>query len=229
MMNTKILEQKISQYDNGELTRKELGLCAMRAYYSLMRGEYVELEKLMVYHFLKTISTFHVVPDDLADEYPCSEEEVKDIMEILRGKKDLCYTFNIRIYENLYKKEPYKSKWEIFKQLRKDIEETNKDRISPLVINELADYAKQSVDEICTLVDLLECHIKGIIMENINLKEGIVDFRQSVGIYVAGTMVNRENFIPNLKKLFSCIMGETYFRVSVVYKRGEPHLSLILL
>lgn len=142
MINTKILEQKISQYDNGEFTKKELGLWSMQAYYSLMRGEYVELDKLVVYHFLKTISTFHVVPDDLADEYPCSEEEVKDIMEVLHGKKDLCYTFNVRIYENLYKKEPYKSKWKIFKQLREGIEKANNDCISSLVINELADYAK---------------------------------------------------------------------------------------
>ncbi len=229
MINAIYLKQKINQYFNGELSKKELGLWSMRAYYALMQGEYIELDKLEIYHFLKTISTFHIVPNDIADEYPCTEEEVKDIMEVLAGKKDLCFSFNIRIYEGLYKKEPYTSRWEIFQQLRREIEEADRDNISSLMTHKLIAYSKQSVDKVNTLVDLLECHIKGIIAENIDLEEEIVDFRQSAGIYVAGMTVNRENFISSLKKLFDCILGISFFRVSIVYKKGISHLSLVLL
>lgn len=50
--------------------------------YELMKGEYIQLEKLQVYHFLKTISTFHVIPNDISEEYPCTEKEVQEILEI---------------------------------------------------------------------------------------------------------------------------------------------------
>lgn len=228
MINAECLEQKINQFFCGELSRKDLGLWSMQAYYALMKGEYIEIDKLSIYHFLKTISTFHTIPNDIADEYPCSEEEVKEIMEILCGKKDLCYTFNIRIYKNLYQKEPYKSRWEVFKQLRNDLEDIDAENIPSSLVNELVKYSKQNIDEINTLVDLLECHLKGIIADNINSEEEIIDFRQSIGIYV-GRNVNKENFTQNLKKLLECIMGESLFRISIAYKKGIAHLSFILL
>ena len=229
MINAKCLEQKINQFFHGELSRKDLGLWSKQAYYDLMKGEYIEIEKLSIYRFLRTISTFHTLPNDMADEYPCSEEEVKEIREILCGKKDICYTFHIRIYENLYQKEPYKSRWEVFKQLRNDLEDIDIEHIPFSLVEELEKYSKQNINEINTLVDLLECHLKGIIADNINFEEEIIDFRQSVGIYVGGTKVNKENFIQNLKKLLECIMGESFFRISIAYKKGIAHLSFILL
>ena len=80
-----------------------------------------------------------------------------------------------------------------------------------------------------TLIGLLECHIKGIIAENINIEEEIADFRQSVGIYVGGTSISKENFLPNLRKLLDCILGDSFFRVSIAYIKCKPYLSLIFL
>lgn len=231
MMNAKNLELKLNQYFKGELSREELGLWAMKLYYELMKGEYIQLEKLQVYHFLKTISTFHVIPNDITEEYPCTEKEVQEILEILEGKRDIYYTFNIKIYEGLYKKEQYINSQKIYAQLRNTIEKVDKDNISPEVISELVAYYKKNknIKDVQTLIGLLECHIKGIIAENINIEEEIADFRQSVGIYVGGTSISKENFLPNLRKLLDCILGDSFFRVSIAYIKGKPHLSLIFL
>ena len=58
-------------------------------------------------------------------------------MEILEGKRDIYYTFNIKIYEGLYKKEQYINSQKIYAQLRNTIEKVDKDNISPEVISEL--------------------------------------------------------------------------------------------
>lgn len=229
LINSKQLEQKIEQYCNKAITKDELGLWSIQAYYELMKGEYIEIDKLQIYHFLRTISTFHQKPNDIADEYPCTKEEVINIKEILCGKKDIYYTFNIKIFKNIYQNEIYRNRWIKFEKLKNHIDEISLGKITPSIINEWIEYINQNVDEIQTLIDLLECHIKGIICENLDTEEKIIDFRQSVGIYAGGININKENFIPNLKKLLACIMGNTFFRVSVVYKKGIPYLSLILL
>lgn len=51
LINSFILEQKINQYFIHEITKQELGYWSKQAYYILMKGEYMEIEKLPVYHF----------------------------------------------------------------------------------------------------------------------------------------------------------------------------------
>jgi len=229
LINSKILEEKINQYINNIITKKELGFWSMQAYYTLIKGEYIEIDKLSVYHFLRTISTFHMEPNDIADEYPCSEEEVLNIRDILCGSKDINYTFNIKIFKNIFKNEKYESRIEVFNKLSKAINEIPLNNMAQLELNELKDYVSQDIDKIESLIDLLECHMKGIIVENIDFEDKIIDYRQSVGIYVGGTDNNKENFLPNLKKMLDCVMGDMFFRVSIIYKNGVSSLSIVLL
>lgn len=228
LVNAKQLEQKIDQYYHKIITKHELGLWSMQAYYELMKGEYIEIDKLQIYHFLRTISTFHQIPNDIADEYPCTEEEVLNMKEILCGKRDINYTFNIKISKNIYQNQNYKTRYMRFEKLQKNIEQLSLDNIPPSILDEWIEYINEDIKEVQTLIDLLECHIKGIITENIDLEEKIIDFRQSVGIYVGGTNINKQNFIPNLKKILDCIIGNISFRVSIIYTKGTPHLSLLL-
>ncbi len=93
----------------------------------------------------------------------------------------------------------------------------------------LMQYANRKLDEMKSLVELFENHIKGIIAENIDFEEEILDYRQYVGIYVGGSDINQINFISDINKLLECAMGDLFFRVSIVYKKGVPNLSLVLL
>lgn len=223
-----LLREKINLYFGGEINKRDLGLWAMEAYYELMKGEYIELEKLKIYHFLRIISTIHTEANEIADEYPCSEDAVWNIGEILGGKKDKHYTFNIRIAKSIYQKEQYKCKLEKFLKLKEILERCDRDEAPLLAMNMLVDYANSDFKNFDTLIDLLELNIKNIILENFDFEEGKFDFRQSVGIYVGGSDINKNNFLMNLKKLLNCVMGESYFRIVMVYKKGIAYMTLVL-
>ncbi len=120
----------------------------MEAYYALMKGEYIEIEKLQIYHFLRKISTFHMTPDNLVDECPCSEEEVLEIKEILCGKKDISFTFNVKIFRNIYLDEKYKPKLDDFKRLKKVINEISLKHISKLQVKFLMQYANRKLERL---------------------------------------------------------------------------------
>lgn len=89
VINTEVLKQKINLYCNKEIEKEDLGLWAMEAYYALMRGEYIDIEKLKIYHFLRTISTFHMRPNDITGEYPCTENDVLEIKKYCPEKERL--------------------------------------------------------------------------------------------------------------------------------------------
>lgn len=93
--DTNELIEKIDSYFLGETTKEELGDWANKAYYDLLKGGYIEKKKIVIYPFLKVISTFHLKEDDIRDEYPCTEENVKTVQSILHGKID--FDFNIEM------------------------------------------------------------------------------------------------------------------------------------
>lgn len=170
-----------------------------------------------------------MVPNDIKDEYPCSEKEVLEIRDILCGRKDIQYTFAIKIFKGIYQNEVYKWRLEEFRKLRKFIDGISLNASSSPAIDTLIEYMNKDINEIQSLIDLFEAHLKSIISENIDFDDKILDFRQSVGIYVGGCNVNEKIFVPNLKKLLECVMGEVYFRISIIYKKGTPCLSIILM
>lgn len=93
--NTNELMEKIDSYFAGETTKTDLGSWASKAYYDLLKGGYIENEKIVIYPFLKVISSFHLKENDKRDEYPCTEENVKTVQNILHGKID--FDFNIEM------------------------------------------------------------------------------------------------------------------------------------
>ena len=228
MIDSELLKEKINLYFGGKIKKYDLGLWAMEAYYELMKGDYIEIEKLKIYHFLKMISTIHTEADDIADEYPCSEDTVWNIGKILEGKKDKHYTFNIKIAKCIYQKDQYKCKFENFLKLKEILECCDIDKVPLSAMSMLIDYANKDVKEINSLIDLFELNVKNIILENYDIEEEKFDFRQSVGIYVGGSDINKNNFLMNLKKLLNCVMGEFYFRIVMVYKKGIAYITLVL-
>lgn len=227
IVNSGLLKQKIGQYINKEISKNELGLWSMRAYYCLLKGEYIEIDKLSIYHFLRTVSTFHTIPNDIADEYPCSEDEVMEIYDILCGRKSMAFTFNIRVFQNFYSNKNDSAREKIFCRLKEIFSEISSCGVPQSVIKELTEYVNQTEGEIHTIVDLLECHIKSIIVENLNFEEDIL-YKRQVGIYVGKEEANGVYFAVHLKKLLDCVLGNTAFRVSVIYRNGVPNLAIVL-
>lgn len=148
---------------------------------------------------------------------------------MLCGNKNINYTFRIKIYKNIYSFGRYEAKLSVFQKIKSIINEISASTLPPSAINELIDYSSYTNSNIETLIDLIECNIKGIIAENIDYIEKATDFKQYVGIYVGGRETNRENLFLELNKLLNCAMGNISFRITVIYQNGTPHLSLLLI
>ena len=96
------LKIKVDEYFLGRLTKENLGKWAEKAYYELLKGGYVEKKKVVLYPFLKIISKFHNESNDIEDVYPCTEEEVKDIQQILHGNLEFDYQIEMAIPLHIY-------------------------------------------------------------------------------------------------------------------------------
>lgn len=96
------LREKIDDYFVGKLSKKELGQWAGKAYFDLLKGGYVETEKIVIYPFLKNISTFHLEENDIEDVFPCSEESIKEIQDIVCGKTNWCFDVEISLPIQVY-------------------------------------------------------------------------------------------------------------------------------
>lgn len=86
----------------------------------------IETEKVVIYPLLKTLSTFHVETDERKDIYPCTEEDVRKIQEIVNGIIDIDLNIEMSIpaqVYNMFEERPYynKERREIFVQLRNTI------------------------------------------------------------------------------------------------------------
>ena len=68
------LQAKLDYYFTGKLSKRELGEWANKAYYDILKGGYIEIEKVTIYPLLKILSTFHLEVDERIDIYPCTEE-----------------------------------------------------------------------------------------------------------------------------------------------------------
>jgi len=77
--DVEILKEMLNGYYSGNKSKQELGEWANREYYNLLCGEFIMISKLEIYKFLRTIASFHIEPNDIKDEYPCSEENVRYI------------------------------------------------------------------------------------------------------------------------------------------------------
>jgi hypothetical protein len=62
------IKKKIDDYFLGNLSKEELGEWAKKEYYDLLKGEFLELKKIIGYPFLKVISKFHIKEDDILNK-----------------------------------------------------------------------------------------------------------------------------------------------------------------
>ena len=107
------LRKKLNSYFLGAISKQNLGVWADRAYYDLLKGGYIECKKVIIYPFLKTISTFHI------------EEN---------GKIDFDFNVEISIPTQVYsmfKERKYfdKERYHIFSNLRNQIEQYDKSQM----------------------------------------------------------------------------------------------------
>ena len=231
-VNRIVLRKKLNQYFEGAITKEELGSWANKSYYELLRGDFVVIDKLAIYNFLKTVSRFHIVPNDIKDEFPCSENDICDIRDILNGEKNITYTMSIKIPEKIYdifsdNSNLDKTKLKILVYFRDCISEyLENGELSQDKMRDLIAYSEQKSHNLYTLMDILSSYIVSILSDGIDSEELHIDFRNK-GICV-GCRENERDIGLDLLQLFDCATGQKSFRICITYNNGKPDISFLL-
>ena len=220
------LQAKLDYYFTGKLSKRELGEWANKAYYDILKGGYIEIEKVTIYPLLKILSTFHLEADKRNDIYPCTEEKVKKIQEIVNGKIDIDFDIEmsvpVQVY-NMFKGKLYydKERREIFIKLRSIIASVleqegiiNEEMVKQLEIIRRMDYQNQTVQGI---------------LEKYIFSMGRILLENSKERYKLYAKKSDENAI--MKKMLDYLdsyIENNNFHLIVSFKKGVPDIFIIV-
>lgn len=226
------LQKKLDGYFTGKITKMELGEWANKAYYDLLKGSYIEIEKVIIYPFLKILSTLHLAPDERNDVYPCTEESAKRIQDIINGNIDFDFDIEmsipIQVY-NMFKERSYydKKRREIFVELRSAIasffeqgclfDNDIRTKLEPVMSLNCQEQTIQGVLEkrIVSLVRILFAN------NSITEKE-----KESFKLYA---QKSGENLIAErLLNYLDSYIGNNNFHLLVSYKKGVSDFFIIV-
>lgn len=226
----KELKNKINLYFYGNISKKELGEWSKAAYYDVLRGNYIVLNKISIYPFIKKISTFHINNNDIKDEFCCLDEEVRDIQKILNGERNDSYIINMRIPLNIYYMFPEnkflnKEKRAQYVELKNILcKLLGNNNLSKSDINKCIKFSRFEIKNITTIQDLLEFYINSLFKNNIKIKCDNLKINYKYRLY------NKEgNFEKDiLEKLIDYInfyIGEKDFSICVSFINGKPQIT----
>lgn len=226
------LREKIDNYFIGMISKKELGEWANRAYYDLLKGGYVENKKIVLYPFLKDISTFHLEGNDKDDVYPCSEESIKEIQDIVHGKINFCFDIEMSIPVQVYtmfKDKPYfdKDRRNIFLKIRENVfcclEQKN-------MLDDLKKYLEK-VEHIEFQTDTIQGLIEKYILQllKIFVISKSIDTGRKKKFKLFASKLEKGNLIEKrLLDYLDSYVGNRNFHLIISYKNGEPDILMLV-
>ena len=228
--NAKELLEKIDNYFAGVISKTDLGEWANKAYYDLLKGGYIENEKIVIYPFVKVISTFHLKENDKDDIYPCTEENVKIIQDILHGKKNFDFTVEmsipIQVY-SMFKERDYfdEERREIFSKLRNILicyfeqGDVFSDEVAAQVEAVMCLKHQNKV-----VLDLLEEHILRFLKVLFKNSSGELGLQKNLKLYAQkpGQNIIAERLINYL----DCYIGNRNFQLLITYTDGESSIFM---
>lgn len=218
--NSKIMLRKLEKYFNGELEKEELGIWAERAYYDVLKGGYLEIQKVVLYPFLKTLSRFHIQADDVRDQYPSDVEDVKFIRDVLGGSMIYSFAIDMAIPKQVYTwdiadKENYICKREALDNLlSRDI------RLDSIAIENVC-HRKHGKG---TVQGVLENDIHMMHKALFGMKDGLGE-KQYLKLYSCRNNKVAENV---LLKYIQCYVGRRTFTLFIEYQSGKPIIKIVV-
>jgi len=216
-----IFKCQLNDYFNGKQTKEELGSWAKREYYKILTGDCCIIEMLAVYKYLKIISSFHLEVNDIKDEYPCSEDNVHDIKEIISGNKSDVLFGDIKIQRVFYKKYSTEDKLEGFEKL-KDI--MLRIRAQKSLNLKEQDHLKKimefKTDDVITIIDLIELNIINA-LKKLNAKQSNLMFNQDFSLYRGHEVETEKIICDDLIRLLNCALGKSSLKVCISFQFGN--------
>lgn len=212
------LKEKIYDHSSGILSENELCLWAKEAYYHFLSDSFLDIEKIYTYPFIRSLSALNTVPDDMADDFPCSDNEFEKIIDIISGKKNHFYSYRLHIPWFHKQMNCYRQKYKEYEKIRDDIlnlPNSTKKVGSPL--------REQDQLNIATVIDLLEFKITNILHD-------LNDDRTSGKLVeMFGNNENQhdpDDLINMLVKYIDCFLGKNGIIVDISYYNGKPYLNI---
>lgn len=226
------LKEKLDFYFEGMLSKESLGKWAEKEYYEMIKGRYIELQRLIVYPFLKTISKIHIVENEIKDEYPCSKEEIEFIRSVLYGQCEFNFQIELSIPIQVYNLYPDLGYFDlkrrsVYVELYNFILENKESNVRNMSrLKRYIDSIKPVDTERKTLQSIMErdiykiCQI--ILNNNFLEKEWDIEYR----LY---TRKKSDDYLDDkLMDYLKCYIGEQSFRIIVSYDEGEPDLLMLI-
>lgn len=218
--------KKINDYFVGAISKTDLGAWANRAYYDLLRGGYIEVEKIIIYPFVKVISTFHLQENDKDDFHPCTEEKVKLIRDILSGKKNFEFAVVMSIPPQMYSaiNEKYPYYKEKQKYLKKLCESTGCDSEKIQMFSDETELVMCSKNKNKIIPDLLEEHMLRYIKIFAKRDMNELELHKEMKLYAQKTEKN--TFLERFGNYLECYIGNKNFQLYITYENGETDIFI---
>lgn len=229
--NINELRNKIDSYFVGALSKKELGEWAGQAYYDILKGSCVENKKIVLYPFVKTLSSFHIKSNDLEDTYPCSEEDVMEMQNILWGEKDFDFQVEMSIpaqVYGMYSEKPYfdAEKRTKISELKQDILSYTQHEIKSSIISEYVHTYPDKCGEKETILELLEEYILRLCRALFDVDSHELNRKAPLKLYPLKT--NSDHTMDKLINCLDCYVGDKPFSIVVSYRKGMPDMLLLV-
>lgn len=225
------LKEQLDFYYAGTLSKEALGKWAEKQYYEILKGKYVELQRIIVYPFLKTISRIHIAENEMKDEYPCSKEEMAFIHSVLHGKKEFSFHVEISIPIQVYNMYSDLEYYDIkrrdqYLELYKELIEYKKLNVPDVTsLNKSIDSMKLLNDGRKTIQGIIESDIYKICQIILNNVQPEIELNTEYRLYT--NKVRGNELIDKLMDCLKCYLGEKSFHVIVSYDAGSPDILLL--
>jgi len=222
-----VFRNQMNSYFEKRITKIELGEWANKEYYHILTGDYLIIDKLVCYSYLKKVANFHTEIDDMADIYPSSEQEIYDIKQIINGVESDNFFGIVVIMDKFF--EQYSSRKikdflmikEIVLKVKNNLElsESEKNKVKKFVNSKIA---KEE-----TLIDLVEFNIISLLR-----RSKIIDFfdiepNNDFKLYVDNRKTKNPFFYSELIGMLDIILGKSALQIGVRFQNGKSELFTV--
>ncbi|MCM1058490.1 MAG: hypothetical protein NC517_12940 [Firmicutes bacterium] len=228
--NAKKLLKKIDDYFAGVISKRSLGEWANSAYYDLLKGGYIENEKIVIYPFLKVIATFHLKEDEMNDNYPCTEQDVKMIQDILRGKRNLDFAVEMSVpiqAYSMFKENPYfdEERRKFFSELQ-DMFMCYFEQggmLSDEMVLQIRSAMSVKHENKVILSSLEEAIIRFLkfYLESDSAEQGL---QKNLKLYAQKS--KQDIIAERLMSYLDCYIGKRNFQLLITYEAGKPDIFI---
>lgn len=225
------LRSRVDDYFRNTLSKANLGKWAEYAYYDLLKGGYIEIKKIVLYPFLKTLSSIHVPPNDVKDIYPCAEKDVIDIQRILHGERVFDFHVEMAIPPQVYtmfSENQYfdTEKREKMCSLKRDILCYTQNQTDGAQFSKYINLFPTVNKETETILDIIENYIARLCITLFDTDAHEVKRKKVSKLY---PIKNEQNSLINkLVEYLDCYIGVRNFNIVISYRDGEPDMLLLV-